>query len=212
MQVQHSGYSSRAEEISTAGTPKMDARRRTIALSQDGPLGNGGYGQTGIPIPGSTMKKPALRAPAARMSMAPAARVVSGGSSSLAPGLGSSQDGGAGTRRSTMAPPPGARGGMGGLGMGVTPQSNRMMGGGGRYVYSIYAKSAIWSSGEGIRGRLIRECTPPISLPLCRPTLCSARLAKATRSPAHPQRRVPTKLPRVHRDFLPDAPVSGRHD
>lgn len=107
----------------------MDARRRTIALSQDGPIGNGGYGQTGIPVPGSMKKKPALRAPAARMSMAPGTRVVSGGSSSQAAMLGSSQDGAA-VRRSTMAPPPGVRGQ--GLGMGVTPQSNRMLGGQGR--------------------------------------------------------------------------------
>lgn len=169
----------------------MDARRRTIALSQDGPLGNGGYGQTGIPIPGSTMKKPALRAPAARMSMAPAARVVSGGSSSLAPGLGSSQDGGAGIRRSTMAPPPGARGGMGGLGMGITPQSNRMMGGGGRYVSSLYlyVKSGLlerWRGNKGEADRVVCAANPTFPL-LADPLFCPARKSHKTPDPSEAQ-------------------------
>ena len=96
--------------------------RRTTVLSQDGPFGNGGvHATTGIPVPASISKKPALRAPAARPSMmpGPSSRIVSGGQAPNQ-GMGSSQD-----RRSTIA-----RGGAGVTGVGATPQAGKMLGGG----------------------------------------------------------------------------------
>lgn len=118
----------------------MADRRRTIALTQDGPLGNAGNPTTGIPLPGSTMKKPALRAPAARISMAPGAGAARGSimpgagmGMGMGMGMGNSMGGGgqdAALRRSTILSGPGGRGV--GVGFGVTPQSNKMLGGAGR--------------------------------------------------------------------------------